>query len=244
MKAIFQNWDRDGSGDISVAELTRVLKRLNPQFDQAACEKMFASMDVNMDGTIQYDEFLNWLLSRESYQGAKAAIFMDQRRKSRDKEADTARKTKLRAKYARLDKNGDGKLDFVEVYDFLQKRYPNMTLPDLRFLYNCADKSQDGILDFYELLDMMMALPKKAADGGGPKEHPLSAAIMRQDARDDIQQALAKEEKDHKEWMERVNDMTSKMKEFKDDERRHKEFREAHKKVMREHYAKTGQLQF
>ena len=25
---IFQNWDRDGSGDISVAELTRVLKRL------------------------------------------------------------------------------------------------------------------------------------------------------------------------------------------------------------------------
>lgn len=244
MKAIFQNWDRDGSGDISVAELTRVLKRLNPQFDQAACEKMFASMDVNMDGTIQYDEFLNWLLSRESYQGAKAAIFMDQRRKSRDKEADTARKTKLRAKYARLDKNGDGKLDFVEVYDFLQKRYPNMTLPDLRFLYNCADKSQDGILDFYELLDMMMALPKKAGDGGGPKEHPLSAAIMRQDARDDIQQALAKEDKDHKEWMERVNDMTSKMKEFKDDERRHKEFREAHKKVMREHYAKTGQLQF
>ncbi|CAL1173831.1 unnamed protein product [Cladocopium goreaui] len=94
---IFQNWDRDGSGDISVAELTRVLKRL------------FTSMDVNMDGTIQYDEFLNWLLSRESYQGAKAAIFMDQQRKSRDKEADTARKTKLRAKYARLDKNGDGK---------------------------------------------------------------------------------------------------------------------------------------
>lgn len=245
VKDIFQNWDRDGSGDISVAELTRVLKRLNPQFDQAACEKMFTSMDVNMDGTIQYDEFLNWLLSRESYQGAKAAIFMDQQRKSRDKEADTARKTKLRAKYARLDKNGDGKLDFVEVYEFLQKRYPNMTLPDLRFLYNCADKSQDGILDFYELLDMMMVLPKKAAgDAGAPKEHPLSAAIMRQDARDDIKEALAKEEKDQKEWMEKVNDMTSKMKEFKDDERRHKEFREAHKKVMREHYAKTGQLQF
>ena len=27
-QVIFQNWDRDGSGDISVAELTRVLKRL------------------------------------------------------------------------------------------------------------------------------------------------------------------------------------------------------------------------
>mmetsp|Transcript_8701 Transcript_8701/g.10050 ORF Transcript_8701/g.10050 Transcript_8701/m.10050 type:complete len:136 (+) Transcript_8701:75-482(+) len=62
VKVIFQNWDRDGSGDISVAELTRVLKKLNPQFDQASCEKMFTSMDVNMDGTIQYDEFLNWLL--------------------------------------------------------------------------------------------------------------------------------------------------------------------------------------
>eukprot|EP00438_Fugacium_kawagutii_P035928 Skav228001 [mRNA] locus=scaffold390:402274:414268:- [translate_table: standard] len=238
VKVIFQNWDRDGSGDISVAELTRVLKKLNPQFDQASCEKMFTSMDVNMDGTIQYDEFLNWLLSRESYQGAKAAIFMDQKRERKGSgEADLQRKTKLRAKYARLDKNGDGKLDFVEVYDFLQKRYPNMTLPDLRFLYNCADKSHDGILDFYELLDMMMTLP---AQKGGEKpkkaaatEHPLSAAIMREDAR-------------------KVNDMTSKMKQFKDEEQRHKEFREEHKKaqlcwlmlVMREHYAKTGQLQF
>jgi len=250
VKEIFQTWDRDGSGDISVAELTRVLTKLNPDFDLASCEKLFSSIDVNMDGTIQYEEFLTWLLSHDTYKGAKAAIFMDQKRQTKGSpEADLARKTKLRAKYARLDKNGDGKLDFVEIYDFLQKRFPAMTLPDLRFLYNCADKSHDGILDFYELLDMMMTLPSKKATASGKAtkatmDHPLSAAIMRQDARDDIKEALEKEERDQKAWMEKVNEMTSQMKEFKDDERRHKEFREAHKKVMKEHYAKTGQLQW
>ncbi|CAK9008574.1 unnamed protein product [Durusdinium trenchii] len=244
VKEIFQHWDRDGSGDISVAELTRVLNKLNPQFDQAACQKMFSCMDVNSDGSIQYDEFINWLTSSDSYKGAKAAILMDG--KGAGGKADAARKAKLRAKYARLDKNGDGKLDFVEVYDFLQKRYPQMTLPDLRFLYNCADKSHDGILDFYELLDMLMNVPSQKADPGAAPpsqgQHPLSAALLRPDARDDIKAALEKEERDQKEWMEKVNDITSKMKEFKDDERRHKEFREAHAKVMREHYAKTGQL--
>ncbi|CAJ1330670.1 unnamed protein product [Effrenium voratum] len=246
LKEIFQKWDRDGSGDISVAELTRVLTKLNPQLDEAGCQKMFSQMDVNSDGSVQYGEFINWLTGKDgSYQGAKAAIMMDQKRAG-GKGADAARKAKLRAKYAKLDKNGDGKLDFVEVYDFLQKRYPNMTLPDLRFLYNCADKSHDGILDFYELLDVMMSVPAQKADpkakAAKPTQHPLSMAIMRKDARDDIEAALAKENQDHEEWLKKVNEMSEMMQGFKDEEKRHKEFRDAHAKVMREHYAKTGQL--
>jgi len=245
LKDIFQRWDRDGSGDISVSELIRVLTKLNPQFDKAGCEKMFSLMDVNKDGSVQYEEFINWLTSSDGgFSGVKAGIMLDQKRQDKS-EATAARKAKLRAKYAKLDKNGDGKLDFVEVYDFLQKRYPQMSLPDLRFLYNCADKSHDGILDFYELLDVLMTLPPQKADTGAAKskaEHPMSIALMRDDARDDIQAALEKEERDRQEWMEKVHKISSEMKELKDEETRHKAFREKHAKAMREHYAKTGQL--
>eukprot|EP00439_Symbiodinium_sp_Y106_P052520 s1290_g7.t1 len=120
-----------------------------------------------------------------------------------------------------------------------------------------ADKSHDGILDFYELLDVLMTLPPQKADTGAAKskaEHPnlgikvswfggqMSIALMRDDARDDIQAALEKEEGDRQEWMEKVHKISSEMKELKDEETRHKAFREKHAKAMREHYAKTGQL--
>lgn len=84
LKAIFKTWDRDCSGDISVGELTRVLTKLSLGLKPVgACgaagtpsstkrharrcpsdgvrwtlKLRFSCMDVNSDGSIQYEEFI------------------------------------------------------------------------------------------------------------------------------------------------------------------------------------------
>jgi len=159
---------------------------------------------------------------------------------------DASKKQKLRNKFAALDKNGNGQLEWLEVYDFLQKRYPNMSTPDLKFLYDCADKSSDGQLDFFELLDLIVTVPQEKADASAAKRaslHPLEAAIHRDDVKQQFERAYIKEEEDQKALMQMCTDLADQLSKVRDEDQRHKMWVEERQKLMREHYAKTGHLQ-
>merc|ERR1719316_1539573 len=150
---------------MSPDELTNLLMMLNPNFTSQDCADLFSEIDVNNDGNIQYSEWVDWLTNiTEGSKGAKAGIMLakdDTPDMANTEKMNSAQRARLRGKFATLDKDGNGTLDFTEVYDLLHKRYPDMTLPDLKFLYDCADKSNDGALDFYELLDLFVTLPAR-----------------------------------------------------------------------------------
>eukprot|EP00747_Dinoflagellata_sp_TGD_P122322 gnl/TRDRNA2_/TRDRNA2_173600_c6_seq5.p1 gnl/TRDRNA2_/TRDRNA2_173600_c6~~gnl/TRDRNA2_/TRDRNA2_173600_c6_seq5.p1 ORF type:complete len:314 (+),score=52.46 gnl/TRDRNA2_/TRDRNA2_173600_c6_seq5:54-944(+) len=59
--AIFQQWDSDGNGKISKAELSRVMMKLNPKYTQQEIDVMFNAADSNQDGWMDYREFTRWL---------------------------------------------------------------------------------------------------------------------------------------------------------------------------------------
>lgn len=61
LKDIFTAWDTDSSGCICSDELGRVLKELDPNFNDEHIQVMFAAADVNKDGCVDYDEFCDWL---------------------------------------------------------------------------------------------------------------------------------------------------------------------------------------
>lgn len=234
---------------MSKDELTNLLMTLNPNFTPDECGELFREIDVNDDGTIQYSEWVDWLSAAEGpHKGEKAGIMLakDASEMASASTMDSTRRAKLRGKFAQLDKNGNGTLDFQECYEFLHKRYPDMTLPDLKFLYNCADKSNDGALDFYELLDLILTVPAhKAApaEKGAAKDGLRANVMLRSDDEDKMMaEAWAKCDRDRAEMVSITNDLCNELNSLKDEEERHKAFRTAHAATMRKHYAKTGQL--
>jgi len=69
--------------------------------------------------------------------------------------ASEAKLRQLKAKFAQLDKNGDGKLDFNELTDLLKKGNPRMTTRDVRLLFSKVDVNGDGTVEFDEFVEYL-----------------------------------------------------------------------------------------
>eukprot|EP00747_Dinoflagellata_sp_TGD_P162854 gnl/TRDRNA2_/TRDRNA2_180937_c0_seq1.p1 gnl/TRDRNA2_/TRDRNA2_180937_c0~~gnl/TRDRNA2_/TRDRNA2_180937_c0_seq1.p1 ORF type:complete len:447 (+),score=114.46 gnl/TRDRNA2_/TRDRNA2_180937_c0_seq1:92-1432(+) len=61
MKKIFKEWDSNGDGIISQEEMMKVMKALGSKFSQAQFDQIFAAVDANKNGKVEYEEFINWL---------------------------------------------------------------------------------------------------------------------------------------------------------------------------------------
>ncbi|VAH69165.1 unnamed protein product [Triticum turgidum subsp. durum] len=57
LRLAFKVFDADGSGDISAAELARVLHGLGEKATVQQCRRMIEGVDKNGDGLISFDEF-------------------------------------------------------------------------------------------------------------------------------------------------------------------------------------------
>nr|ABO47910.1 unknown [Alexandrium fundyense] len=68
---------------------------------------------------------------------------------------DTQRKSKLRSKFAQLNKNGDKFLDLREITSLLRRGNPDMTDGELRMLYDDIDKNHDGKVSFDEFVEYL-----------------------------------------------------------------------------------------
>lgn len=66
LKATFKRWDTDGSGAITKDELFAIFRALDPTFMEVELEEMMAEADVNKDGQIDINEFIDWCTSDES----------------------------------------------------------------------------------------------------------------------------------------------------------------------------------
>eukprot|EP00450_Noctiluca_scintillans_P001835 CAMPEP_0194492784 /NCGR_PEP_ID=MMETSP0253-20130528/11216_1 /TAXON_ID=2966 /ORGANISM="Noctiluca scintillans" /LENGTH=124 /DNA_ID=CAMNT_0039333691 /DNA_START=46 /DNA_END=420 /DNA_ORIENTATION=- len=67
------------------------------------------------------------------------------------------RKAELRGKFAKLDKNGDRKLDFVEFSRLLRRGNPGFVVSELRALFEHCDRNNDGRIDFDEFVDYIFS---------------------------------------------------------------------------------------
>lgn len=61
---IFKSFDRDGSGSIDAAELSRLLEALGQRPDEAELAVALDVIDANRSGRISWDEFKAWWSSR------------------------------------------------------------------------------------------------------------------------------------------------------------------------------------
>lgn len=62
--AAFADFDTDGSGSITAEELTTKLLELGIKNSKSEVEEIIAEVDVNHDGTIDYQEFVQLMCPR------------------------------------------------------------------------------------------------------------------------------------------------------------------------------------
>jgi len=61
----FQAWDTDGNGHIEKAEMANVFKTLGREFSDQEFDELFAVVDRNSDGKIDYGEFVAWMFAND-----------------------------------------------------------------------------------------------------------------------------------------------------------------------------------
>jgi len=77
LRAVFDEFDADGNGDINQSELQCALQSMSHELSAQAVEELFAEIDVNHDGGVDFDEFKllagkSWFLDAYSSRMRKA----------------------------------------------------------------------------------------------------------------------------------------------------------------------------
>lgn len=65
LRAVFRMWDVNGDGSITGKELYHVLKGAIPHFSERQIKVLVNVMDQDDDGSIEYDEFVNFLFKKQ-----------------------------------------------------------------------------------------------------------------------------------------------------------------------------------
>ena len=63
MREAFKIFDRDGNGYIDFAELKTVITRMGEPLTDKEADEIFQQADSNGDGKLDYDEFVQMMLS-------------------------------------------------------------------------------------------------------------------------------------------------------------------------------------
>lgn len=142
---IFNLFDEDGSGEITVEELAKMMEALGRTMTEDQLKAMVATVDTDGTGSIEIDEFL---------------MIMARDKASQDPLAD-ARKI-----FGMFDKDGSGTIDATELADALRAMGQQVADDDVAEMLKNADDDGTGEIDFEEFCALMGlgdAAPKSTA---------------------------------------------------------------------------------
>lgn len=144
LRAIFDRFDMDSDGSLTLLELAALLRSLGlkPSGDQL--HVMLDSIDANGNGAIEFDELVNGILTDM---------------KKRDEVL--VNHGQLLESFRVFDRDGNGVITAVELAGAMAKMGQPLTYRELTEMINEADVDGDGVIDFNEFASIMA---RSAAD--------------------------------------------------------------------------------
>lgn len=137
-RVVFENIDKDGTGLIDLEELTNNLDVMGVQVTPKELRKLVNHVDRESNG-IDFDEFLDLIQHFHDLEVLK-----------------------LRKKFERFDKSGDGTVDIQELQVVFLEEGDGLSAQDVGRMMKSADVSGDGLMDFYEFIDLVKKLRQEA----------------------------------------------------------------------------------
>ena len=133
-KDTFRLFDKDGDGNITLAELGAVMKSLGQNPSETEIQDMMNEVDSDGNGMIDFPEFLT---------------MMARKMKTTDFEEE------LRAAFDVFDKDGNGFITAQELAIAMKNLGEKMTQDDIQRMIREADLDGDNQIDFEEFKKMM-----------------------------------------------------------------------------------------
>ncbi|XP_023338566.1 neo-calmodulin [Eurytemora carolleeae] len=135
-KEMFQMFDKDGDGTISVKELGTVLRTLGLNPSEEEVEEMIEESDKDGSGSIDFQEFCGLMVNR-------------------DKQKETP--DDIKQIFRVFDKDGNGYVSSSELKFVMSRLNVHFSDSELQEMVLEADLDGDGQINFNEFFAMMMA---------------------------------------------------------------------------------------
>ncbi|MBD3254165.1 MAG: hypothetical protein GF383_03690 [Candidatus Lokiarchaeota archaeon] len=134
MRRLFSMCDKDGSGAITLNELSSVLKELGYNYSNEKLKQMVQDVDKNFDDQITFHEFM------QLYK--KQILF-------------TEKEEKIRAAFEIIDSDKSGFVTFEELQKVMHEVGGNLSNEELYAMIEEADVNKDAKISFEEFIQLM-----------------------------------------------------------------------------------------
>lgn len=145
----FKMFDHNGDGKISSVELGTVLRSLGENLSEAELKQMIKDVDVDGDGEIDLQEFINLNVdhSRRGAAGASAGEEVD---------SSASVAEALQSAFEVFDYDKDGFISAPELHRVLSSLGDDhISMEDCRYMIRCVDADGDELVDFKEFQKLM-----------------------------------------------------------------------------------------
>merc|ERR1712085_195477 len=122
MKEAFDLFDNDGSGAISVNELTSAMKSLGFDVKHAVVFNMVEDLDADGSGEIEFSEFLEVMCAKLSDKDRNGTLEADDLSRVCKELGEDMSEEDVRECIQRCDLNGDGVVDLDDFYNVITKK--------------------------------------------------------------------------------------------------------------------------
>ncbi|KAI5684373.1 hypothetical protein M9H77_05601 [Catharanthus roseus] len=133
---MFQKFDANGDGKISLSELGSILNALGSETPPDEVQRIMTEIDTDGDGFIDFNEFQTFYFAGLGKEG-------------NDKE--------IRDAFDLYDKDKNGKISASELHSVLKSLGEKCSLKDCRKMISSVDVDGDGCVNFEEFKKMMGA---------------------------------------------------------------------------------------